>query len=162
MVEEVSLGFRLRKIDETKNYLLDEIKHNLTIGKNKKTCEYLNYVEHLLILASTVTGCVSISAFASLVCVPAGIRSSVVGINICAIIAGIKKCNSIIKKKMKKHNKTVLLGKDKLNTIEVLISTSLIHSYISPDKFASVNILREYNEIKKEIKSPEIFVGYTI
>ena len=162
MVEEVSLGFRLRKIDETKKYLLDEIKHNLTIGKNKKTCEYLNYVEHLLILASTVTGCVSISAFASLVCVPAGIRSSAVGINICAIIAGIKKCNSIIKKKMKKHNKTVLLGKDKLNTIEVLISTSLIHSYISPDKFASVNILREYNEIKKEIKSPEIFVGYTI
>ena len=28
MVEEASLGFRLRKIDETTNYLLDEIKHN--------------------------------------------------------------------------------------------------------------------------------------
>ena len=33
--------------------------------KYKKTCKYLNYAEHLLILASTVTGCVSISAFAS-------------------------------------------------------------------------------------------------
>ena len=31
----------------------------------KKTCKYLNYVEHLLILASTVTSCVSISAFSS-------------------------------------------------------------------------------------------------
>ena len=31
--------------------------------KHKKTCKYLNYVEDLLILASTVVGCVSISAF---------------------------------------------------------------------------------------------------
>ena len=28
MVEEASLEFRLRKIDETRNYLLNEIKHN--------------------------------------------------------------------------------------------------------------------------------------
>ena len=41
----------------------------------KKTYKYLNYVEHLLILVSTVTGCVSISAFASLVCVPVGITT---------------------------------------------------------------------------------------
>ena len=33
--------------------------------KYKKICNYLNYVEHLLILVSTVTGCVSISAFVS-------------------------------------------------------------------------------------------------
>ena len=33
----------------------------------QRTCKYLNYVENLLILASTLTGCVSISAFASLV-----------------------------------------------------------------------------------------------
>ena len=29
MVEEASLEFRLRKIDETRNYLLDEIKHKI-------------------------------------------------------------------------------------------------------------------------------------
>ena len=64
MVEKTSLEFRLRKIDKTRNYLLDEIKHNdLMSEKRKKTWKYLNYVEHLLILASTVTGCVSISAF---------------------------------------------------------------------------------------------------
>ena len=28
MTEEGSLKFRLKKIDETRNYLLDEIKHN--------------------------------------------------------------------------------------------------------------------------------------
>ena len=88
------------------------------------------YVEHFLILASAGIGCVSISAFASLVCVVVGITSSAVGINICAITAGIKKYKSIIKKKKKKHDKIVLLGKDKLNTIEVLIFTALIDSYI--------------------------------
>ena len=55
MVEEASLEFRLRKIDERRNYILDEIKHNdLMSEKCKKTFKYLNYVEHLLFLASTV------------------------------------------------------------------------------------------------------------
>ena len=57
----------------------------------------------------------------------------------------------------------MLLGKDKLNTIEVLISKTLIDSYISHDEFVSVNdVLREYNEIKKEIKNPETFIEYII
>ena len=33
MTEEASLEFRLRKIDETKNYILDEIKHNDSISE---------------------------------------------------------------------------------------------------------------------------------
>ena len=157
-----SLEFRLKKIDEARNYLLDEIKHNnLMSEKCKKTCNYLNHVEHLLILASTVTGCVSISAFATLVCVPIGVTSSAVGKNICAITAEIKK--SIINKKKKKHDKIVLLGKQKLNTIEVLNSNSLIDSYLSHDEFVSVNnALREYNEIKEEIKNPETSVEHTM
>ena len=48
--------------------------------KHKKFCMTLNYIEYLLILASVVTGCVSISAFASLVGVPIGITSSAVGL----------------------------------------------------------------------------------
>ena len=65
MIEEASLKFRFRKIDETRNYLLDEKKHNVLMSeKYKKTCRYLNYVEKLLILASTIADCVSISAFA--------------------------------------------------------------------------------------------------
>ena len=106
--------FRLRKIDKARNYLLDEIKHNdLMSEKYKKTCKHLNYVEHLFILVSAVTGSVSISAFASLVCDPVCITSSKVGIQICAIFEGIKKYKSIIKKKKTKHNRILLLGKDK-------------------------------------------------
>ena len=72
--------------------------------KYKKACKYVNVVENLVILVSTVTGCISISAFPSLVCSPVDITSSAVGKNISAITAGIKKYKSIINKKTKKHN----------------------------------------------------------
>ena len=59
--------------------------------------------------------------------------------------------------------KMVLLGKDKLDTIEVLFFKSLIDSYISHDEFESVNnVLREYNEMKEEIKNGETSVEYII
>ena len=95
----------------------------------------------MLILNSTVTGCVSISAFASLIAVSVVITSSAVVTQICAINPGTKKCKSVIIKKGKKHEKLVLLGKDKLDTLEFLISKVLICSYASHDEFISVNNL---------------------
>ena len=45
MAEEASLEFRLRKIDETRNFLSEEINHNdLMSEKYKKIFKYLNYV----------------------------------------------------------------------------------------------------------------------
>ena len=69
MVEEnISQEFRLKSIDETRSYLIEEINQNkLMSKKHKKVCTTLNYIEHFLILGSTITGCVSISSFASLV-----------------------------------------------------------------------------------------------
>ena len=89
VLEKASLEFRLRKANEARNSFLDEIKNDLMGEKDKNTCTYLNYVEHLLLLASTVTGCVSIDAF-----VPLSITSSVVRIKNCAIIVGNKKYGS--------------------------------------------------------------------
>ena len=67
-------------------------------------------------LVSTVTGCMSISAFASLVDIPVRITSSSAPTKICVITAGVEKHKSIIKKKKKEeHDKTMLLGKAKLN-----------------------------------------------
>ena len=130
--------------------------------KCNKTCIYSNYVQHLLILVSRLTGCVSISAIASLVSILVGITRSALGIKICVITAGIKKYKWIIKKKNKKHGKIVLLGKSKLNTLEVLISKALIDSYINHGEFVSVNnVLREYYEMKNEIESPETSMEYT-
>ena len=119
--------------------------------KHKKVCTTLNYIEHFLILASTITGCVSISAFASLIGIPIGITSSAIGLKICAITAGIKKYKSLIKKKKKKHDKIVLLAKSKLNSTEVLIHKALIYSVISHDEFVLIhNVLKKYSEMKKE------------
>ena len=83
-------------------------------------------------MASTVTGSVSVSAFAALVGISVGITSSAVGIKICAKTAGIKRYKSTIKKKKKKHEKIVLLAKTNLNSIVVN------------------NVLREYYDMEEE------------
>ena len=58
--------------------------------KHKKVCTTLNYIEHFLILASTITGCVFIPAFASLVGISIGITSSAIGSKICASLQQLK------------------------------------------------------------------------
>ena len=104
----MSQEFRLKNIDETRNYFLQEIKQNELISrKQKKVCTTLNYIENIFILACTITGCISISAFASLVGIPIGITNSAIGLRICAIAAGIKKCKLIIKKKNNNRDKIV-------------------------------------------------------
>ena len=119
--------------------------------KNKNTCKYLKYTEYLLILSSTIIICVPFSTFPSLICVPVGIITPAVGIQL--------KHKLIIKKKeKKKHDKMVLLEKHKLITIEVPNSKTLI-------EFVSVNdLLREYNEmrLKKIQKKSEKYVEYPL
>ena len=66
-----------------------------------------------------------------------GTTSSVVGLKICAITAGIKKYESIINKK--KHDKIVYLAKNNLNSVGVLISKALTDSYIKHAEFVLVN-----------------------
>ena len=71
--------FRLKEINKTRNYLIEEIKQNKLINKKeKKVCRILKYTEYLLILASTLSGCVSIFSVASLIGVPVGISSSAI------------------------------------------------------------------------------------
>ena len=66
---------------------------------------------------STITRCISISVFTSLIGIPIGITSSAIGLQIYPITAGIKKYKSIIiiRKKKGKHER-----------IEVLNSKALI------------------------------------
>ena len=122
-------------------------------NKNKKVCMTVNYIEHFLILESMVIGCVSISAFASIVGIPIGFTSSAIGLKICEITAGIKNYRSIIKKKKNRNDKIVLISKTKLNTTEFLITKALIDSYISHYKLVLVNnVLKKFDDMKKEIK----------
>ena len=72
--ENISQEFRLKNIDETRNYFLEEINQNeLMHRKHKKVYTTLNCTEKFLVLASAITGCILISAFASLTGIPMGI-----------------------------------------------------------------------------------------
>ena len=75
------------------------------------------FTGHLLVLTCAVAGCVSITAFASLVVIPIEIVTSALGLKDCEITTGIIIYKSIIKNKKKKHDKIVLLAKTKLNSI---------------------------------------------
>ena len=124
-------------------------------NKNKKVRTTLNYVEHFLTLIFAVTVCISISAFPFLIDISKGIMSYKIGLNICAIIARIKKYKSIIRKKKKKHYKIVLLAKTNLDCIKGLISRSLTDSYIERNYYHLIDVLRKYDYMKEEINKLE-------
>ena len=91
----------------------------------------------------------SVSSFDPLVSIPTGVKLFAAGLQICAATAGIKKYMSIIMKKREKRGEIILLGKTKLDTIDFVVSKSLIDPYINHDEFIVVNNkLREYIEMK--------------
>ena len=48
--ENISQEFRLKTLDETRNYLLEEIEQNeLMSRKHKKVCATPNHIEHFLL-----------------------------------------------------------------------------------------------------------------
>ena len=90
--ENVSQEFKLKNIDETRNYFIEEINRNeLMSKKHKKIFTALNDIEPFLILGSIITGYILIFDFASLFGTHIGMASSEIGLKICAITAGIKK-----------------------------------------------------------------------
>ena len=66
--KNVSQECRLKIMDELRNYLIKEISQNQILNeKYKELYRVLKFIEHLLISTSTVSACMSISAFAFLV-----------------------------------------------------------------------------------------------
>ena len=126
--------------------------------KHKKGCIMLNYIEHLSILVFAVTGCIFISAFASLLGIPIGVFifafASLLGIpiGITSSAIGLETLLTAVIKKKKKHDKMVLFAK--ANNIKVLISKFLIDFYVSQNEFVLVNnAIKEYDNIKEEINN---------
>ena len=59
--EKQTLSLDLKRINETRNYLIEEIINDLMNKKHKNACRNLNYFKHFLFFISAVSGCVSIS-----------------------------------------------------------------------------------------------------
>ena len=90
------------------------------------------------------------SAFASLVDISKGIMSSTIRLNICTIVAEAKRYKSIIKKKNKKHDEIIALSeKTSLDCTKSSTSSSVVDSYIECNCFLLINMLREYDNMKK-------------
>ena len=83
----------------------------MIIRKQKKIFTTIEYIEHILIFVSTITGCISISACAFLIGISIRITSSPIQLNIWVIAAEIEMYKLITKKKKKKHDKIAFLVK---------------------------------------------------
>ena len=81
--ENISQEFRLKNMEEIKNCFIKEINQNeLMTRSTKRFFTILRYIEHILILTSTITGYISISAFASLLGIHIGITGLSIGLKI--------------------------------------------------------------------------------
>ena len=75
-----SQKFRMKNIEKARTKFINKKEQNeLISNKHKKGCLTINYIEHFFVLASAVTGCISISVFASLLGISIGIMSSAIG-----------------------------------------------------------------------------------
>ena len=97
-----------------------------------------------------VTVCIPVSAFASLIKISGGIMSSIIWLNLCAIILRIKKYKPTINKKKRRYDEIPLLVITNLYSIKHLISSSLTDSYIELDYFLLIDVLREYDDMKEK------------
>ena len=148
--------YRLDEINKIRDYFNNEIKEREDIIK--KLYRYLvsfDYLDKIFITLSASFGTLSIASYASVVGIPAGIT----GVSLTLVFkigTGISK--SLLKltktkKRKKKHNKIIVLAKNKLNTIDTLLSSALNDSEISHEELT--NIITEtniYENIKENIK----------
>ena len=146
---------RLDEINKIRDYFNTEIKERKDIIK--KLNEYLvsfDYLDKIFITLSTSFGTLSIASYASAVGIPAGITGASLSL-VFTLGTGISKSLlNLTKKRKKKHNKIIVLAKNKLNTIDTLLSSALNDSKISHEEFS--NIITEkniYENIKENIKN---------
>ena len=104
-------------------------------------------------------GTLSIASYASVVGTPAGIAGSSLTL-IFTVGTGISKSLlKVTKKRKKKHNKIIALAKNKLNTIDTLLSSSLNDSEISHEEisniFTETNIYENIKELMIELSEEE-------
>ena len=145
--------YRLDEINKIRDYFNNEIKERK--GIIKKLNKYLvsfDYLDKIFMTLSASFGTLSITSYTSVVGIPAGITGASLTL-VFTIGTGISKSLLKLTKARKKKHKIIVLAKNKLNTIDTLLSSALNDSEISHDEFS--NIITEaniYENIKENIK----------
>ena len=109
-----------------------------------------NYFGKYLIVSSATTGRVSIISFVNVIGAPADIARISFTLVFSLTTGILKWVSEKTRNKQEKQNKTVVLAKIKLNSIETLISRELVDLEIIPQEFKTSGNEKEKNENLKE------------
>ena len=116
----------------------------------KKLNKYVtafDYIDKVLIVLSATSGGVSIISFTSIAGAPVGIASASFTLISSLTTAIVKKLLNITRNKKKKHDEILMSAKSKLNSIETLVSQTLIDMEIRHEEF--ITILKEKDKYEK-------------
>ena len=110
--------FRLKKVTEIKDYFIAEIREWELMSKNlSKYIASCEYFDKSLIVLSVATDSISIASFETVIGAPVGIVST-----FSITIVFVKRFLKTVRNKKEKYNKTVMLARSKLSSIESKIS----------------------------------------
>ena len=146
--------YRLDEINKIRDYFNNEIKERKDIIKRlNKYLVSFDYLDKIFIVLSASSGTLSIASYASVVGTPAGIAGSSLTFIFTIGTCISKSLLNVNKKRKKKHNKIIALAKNKLNTIDTLLSIALNDFEISHEEFTNIiNEANIYEKIKENIK----------
>ena len=146
--------FRLNKINEIKDYFVAEIKERELMSKRlSKYIASFDYFDKSLIVLSVTTGSISIASFATVIGAPVEMMSASCSLAFSISTGFVKKLLKAIINKKEKHNKIVILAKNKLNSTESKISEALVNNEISHEDFMiTINKEKKYRELKESIR----------
>ena len=131
-------NFRLNEKSKIENYFIEEIHQRKWCSKKlSKYVAAFDYIDKVLIVLSATSGRICIISSASVVEWPVGIAGVSFTLMFSLTTGIIKKLLSITRNK-KKHDKILTLAKSKLNSIETLVSQTLIDMEISHEEFIAV------------------------
>ena len=147
--------FRLDEIKKVKEYFNNEIKEQKDIiNKINKYVVTFDYTDKVFITLSASFCTLSIASHATVVGIPVGIAGASLTLIFTVTTGVVKKLLSVTKKKKKKHNKIMVLARNKLNVVETLLSSALSDFDISHKEFAKIIDEKvKYEEIKENIKN---------
>ena len=131
--------FRLKNLNEIKDYFSAEIRERELISKNiSKYIASLDYFDKSLNVLSILSNSISIASFASVIGVPAGIIGASYGFTFSFTSGFVKRFFKTIRNKKKKPNKIVMLARSKLSSIENKISKALTDNEIIHEDFETI------------------------
>ena len=148
--------YRLDEINETRDYFNNEINERKDIIKKlNKYIVSFDYLDKIFIALSASFGTLSIASYASVAGTLAGIAGSSLTLIFTIGTSISKSLLKVTKKRKKKHNKIIALAKNKLNTIDTLLSSALNDSEISHEEFTNIiNEANIYGNIKELTEEP--------